>query len=354
MDTGPQNVLGKRPSLVDPLVQLFVSKIEPFVGKKDMEFEGRIGLICAPSDKRKQQTRERLILPVLTETVLVSSDSTTASGKSFRHEFDPNLDKKVFDKIKNRLEEILAGNSTPTSWPLFKIIACTSSHTVDEVYKKPYNVRMSFPWATYAHEGAEPLEIIAKDHVEKIDIWSGYFCDMDEEGVIEDEGKVRHPFDFRLAVNVEKKYPTKISGDFSKSDCVLKREKRRTSYDMKAWVVDLTHVTMIGSSEPDRYEVEVELKSDLLLEQMDRRAKGKPHGAYQIVNDFLYFLRDICFAFADDEARQTTKRGGYPEMTSCEPSDEKRRKFVQVTGSDVFPIIGDYIYQILGEVGPPS
>jgi len=360
MDTGPQNVLGKRPSLVDPLVQLLVSKIEPFLGNKDMEFEGRIGVMCAPSDKRKRgdsmaslQQRERMVLPVLTETVVASSDSITASGKPFRYEFEPNLDRKTFDRIKDRLEEILAGKTTAPN-PLFKIIACTTSHTIDEIYKKPYSVRISYPWATYAQEGAEPIEIISKEHVEKLDVWSGFFGDMDEEGVIEDEGKSRFPFDYRLAVNVEKKFPTNIATEFSRADCVMKREKRRTSYDMKAWVVDMTHVSTIGgngSESGDRFEVEVELKGDLLLEQLDRRAKGKPHGAYQILNDFLYFLRDLCFVFGPNEdTAPASRKTGYPEMTSCEPSDEKKQRYAHVTGYSVFPIIGDYIYRIADEV----
>ena len=374
MDVGPQNVLGKRPTLVDPLVQLLLSKIENFVGKSDdMEFEGRIGLICTPLEKRKGSggggggggtaVRERLLLPVLSETVIATDSTTSSNGKSLRHEFDPNLDKSTFEKIKQRMDLLCSGQTPPTAPPnpLFKVIGCTSSHTVDEVYKKPYSARLSYAWASYAQEGVEPVEIICKENIEKIDVWSGYFGDMDEEGVIEDEGRSRHPFDYRLAVNSEKKLPTKIFGEFAKSDCVLKREKKRTSYEMKAWVVDLTHVSVIGNSssgsEPsDRYEVEVELKADLLLDQLDRRAKGKPHGAYQILNDFLYFLRDLCFVFGvvgENENQDLKRRKGvYPEMASCEPSDDKKRKYVQTTGYQVFPIIGDYIYQIADQVRP--
>jgi hypothetical protein len=322
------------------------------MGKPDIEFEGRIGLICAPQDSReKNQIQRRLVIPIISECVL-DQGGTMTNGKMFKYEFSPNLNREVFQAIRMRLEELHAGPGNFTN-PVFKVINVNSTHTIDEIYNKPYPVRMSYDWASYMVDGAEPLEVIHKESIEKINVWSGYFNDMDDESVIEDDE--RHPFDFRLAINVEHKHSN--HHDFVKSDCIMKREKKRTSFDMKAWVVDMTEVTVIGNtvsggSSSTRYEVEAELKSELLFEQLNRRSAGKSHGAYQILNDFLYFLRDICFAFAPTSG--TSKPGRYPELGSCEPSSELKRKYCKVTGSDVFPIIGDYIYQVLDEVKPVS
>ena len=357
-DIGPQNVLGKRPSLIDPLVQDLISKIEPFIGKTDIEFEGRLGVLCLPNiDKKLSPTR--LPLPVITETVIESSGSCTAhNGKPFKYEFVPSLEKVHFDKIQSRMEQLkLAKFLHAPPNPVFKVINSKTSHTVDEIYKKPIAARFSFEWSTYGTLiDVEPIEIISKETIEKVDVWSGHYPDIDEEAVAEEEGQTRHPYDFRVAINRERKLENSISiSDFSKSDCIMIREKRRTTYDMKAWVVDLTQVTVTGLG--DKYEVEIELKMELLFEQLERKAKGKPHGAFQILNDFLYFLRDLCLVFGPCEnlggsIMKTIGGFKYPEMTSCEPSEEKKRKYEQVTGETVFPIIGDYIYEILSEVRP--
>ena len=355
MDVGPHNVLGKRPSLVDPLVLELITKIEGLVAQPDVEIEGRIGTLTV--DERNK----RLHLPITTEC-LIDSSALTQTGRPLRYEFVPDLGTDSFEKIKNRLETLLSGKLTanPPN-PLFKINSVRSTHTVDEIYKKPTQCRVSYDKSTYGM-GAEPVEVIAKESVHKMDIFSGHYADIDEEATAEEEGQKRHPFDYRLSVNQEKKLDPSIVSSLNRSNCQMVREKQRTSFDMKAWTVDLTRVTVIHPANPneaDKFEVEVELKRELLAEQLDRRAKGKQHGAYQILNDFLNFLRDLAFVFGPRGSGDTTTRvfsGGYryPELVSCEPSEDKRRKYKDVMGTDVMPIIGDYVFQILDEIRPPT
>ena len=344
MDIGPQNVLGKRPSLVEPLVQELIAKIE-----------GRIGTLTV--DDRKK----RLHLPITTEC-LVDSSAITHSGRPLRYEFVPDLGKDSFEKVKKRLEILLSGHLTenPPN-PLFKINSVRASHTVDEIYKKPVACRVSYDKSTYGMEESQPIEVIAKDNIHKLDVFSGHYPDIDEEATAEEEGQNRHPFDYRFSVNKERVLDPSIVSTLNRSDCQMVRDKQRTSFDMKAWTVDLTRVTVIhpASGSGEKYEVEIELKRELLAEQLDRRAKGKTHGAYQILTDFLFFIRDLAYIFGPSQDSGKAARffsGGfkYPELVSCEPSEEKKRKYKDVMGTDVMPIIGDYVFQILDEIRPPS
>lgn len=363
LDSGPQNVLGKRPTLVDPLVLELISRIEPLISHKDIEFEGRLGCLCAPSMDKK--TAARIHLPITTEVMVEPSGSTAdLNGKPFKFEFVPDLGKEAFEKIQQRLESLLVGKPPPSSNPpnpLFKVNAMTSSHTVDEIYKRPTQCRLTFDWASYGSANAEPTEIIVKDSMEKLDVWAGHYPGIDEEGAAEEEGQTRHPFDYRFSINRERILnKATILPTLNRGDKAATREKKRTSFDMKAWVVDMTRVVSVGQGEraAEKFEVEVELKRDLLFEQLERRAKGKSHAAYQIIGDFLYFIRDLAYVFGPGNSEDTQVRtvGGfkYPEMTSCEPSEDKKKRYRDLVGTDVMPIIGEYIFQIASEVRPPA
>jgi len=353
MDVGPQNVLGKRPSLVDPLVQELIGRIENIISQPDIEFEGRIGTLSFDN--------KRLNLPITTECMLDTS-APTHTGRPFRYEFVPDIGKDCFEKIKQRLELLLSGklSENPPN-PLFKINSVKYSHTVDEIYKKPIACRISYDKASYGMADQTPLEIIVKESLEKLDVFAGHYADIDEEVTAEEEGAVRHPFDYRFSVNREKKLDPEVIGSLNRQDCQMVREKLRTSFDMKAWTVDMTKVTVLHGGSGDKYEFEVELKRELLAEQLERRAQGKPHGAYQILTDLLFFIRDIAYVFGPGFSALTsgaakTFPGGfkYPELISCEPSDDRKRKYKDVLGTDVMPLIGDYVFRILDEIRPIS
>jgi hypothetical protein len=351
MDIGPQNVLGKRPSLLDPVVGRIVKKIESVVAQPDIEIEARIGTITID--------RKRMYLPIVSECILDTS-IPGHGGKPVRFEFVPDIGKDTFSKIQERLEILLSGKlaESPPN-PLFKINAVRQSHTVDEIYKKPTACRLSYDKTTYGLPEAEPIETIAKDHLDKMDVYSGHFPDKDDEGVMSDEAAARHPFDYRISVNRERKLDPNIVSTLNRADCQMVREKRRWSYELKAWTVDLTRVTILNQpGSEEKFEVEIELKQDLLAEQMDRRAKGKQHGAYQILTDLLFFVRDLCCVFGPtgDASGQVRTFNGYryPELTSCEPSEDRKRKYKDVMGTDVMPLIGDYVFKILDEIRPPQ
>ena len=356
LDAGPQNVLGKRPNLVDPLVLELIARIEPFLGQPDIEFEGRLGLLAMPSGGEKKSVH-RLPLPVITETVVEPSGSAVGqNGKPFKYEFIPDLGKTAFERIQQRLDSLMVGKAPPSTSlpnPLFKVNSSKTTHTVDEIYKKPTPCRLSYDWATYGTAAAFPVEVIVKESLEKMDVWAGHCPDVDEEGVAEEEGQSRHPFDYRFSINKERNLDKDtLLASLNAGDKVMVREKKRTTYDMKAWVVDMTKVAVTGQP-GEKFEVEVELKRELLFEQLERRAKGKAHAAYQILTDFLYFIRDLAHAFGPGSGAETVRTVGgfkYPEMGSCEPSEDRKRRYRDTIGVDVFPIIGDYVFQIMGEV----
>lgn len=351
MDVGPQNVLGSRPSLLDPMVAELIARIEPVIALEDVEIEGRLGILTSVSASEKKPTR--IALPVTTET-RIDQSIVGPSGKGFRYEFVPDLGRDTFEKIQERLELLLSGRLTaPPPNPLFKIIAAKKTHTVDEIYKKPTACRVSYDWAQYGQADAQPLEIITKESLDKMDVFSGHFVDIDEENIAEEEGKERHPLDYRFSFNREKKLDSSVLASLNRGDCSMIREKKRVSYEMKAWTVDLTHVVVLNSKEGEKFELEVELKRELLHEQLQRRAQNKSHGAYQILTDFMFFLRDLAYVFGPGVGAVKTAGGSrYPEMVSCEPSEDRKRKYRAVVGTDVMPIIGDYVFNILDEVRP--
>lgn len=359
MDSGPQNVLGKRPSLVDPLVLEIIRRIEHLIAQPDLEIEARLGILSQMVTDKKTT---RITLPVTTETILEPSGScVTQNGKPFKYEFVPDIGKDLFEKIQARMEALMQGriSGAPPN-PLFKVNSSKTTHTVDEVYKKPIQCRVSYAWADYGSGDKEPVEVISKENLEKLDIFSGQYPDIDEESSLEQQGSLRHPFDVRISVNKEKKRDFSILSSLNRQDCVTVREKKRITYDLKAWVVDLTAVTQQqgGQDKTEKYEVEVELKRELLQEQLERRSKNKPHGAYQILTDLMFFVRDLASVFGPGSQNEVALRlvGGfkYPELKSCEPSDEKKRKYRDMFGpTAVFPLIGDYVFQIIEEVKPP-
>ena len=67
MDSGPQNVLGKRPSLVDPLVMEIIAKIEHIIAQPDIEVEARLGVHSMHVADKKSTSR--ILLPITTETI---------------------------------------------------------------------------------------------------------------------------------------------------------------------------------------------------------------------------------------------------------------------------------------------
>ena len=353
MDAGPQNVLGKRPPLVDPLVLELIGKIERVIAQPDIEVEARLGVLSQFTGEKKQS---RISLPVTTETLLEPSGACiTQNGKPFKYEFVPDIGKVQFDKIKERMETLLKGkfDKSPPNL-LFKVNGSKTTHTVDEVYKKPVQCRVSYAWADYGSASREPVEVICKENLEKIDLFSGQYPDLDDEARVEQEGALRHPFDIRFSVNKEKVKNRDVVSALNRQDCVTVREKKRVTYDLKAWVVDMTVVTQRGESS-DKYEVEVELKRELLHEQLERRTKNKTHGAYQILTDFLFFMRDLAAVFGPGQDSGAIIRtvGGfkYPEMKSCEPSEERKKRYRdKFANADVFPIIGEYVFQIIDEV----
>jgi hypothetical protein len=347
MDVGPQNVLGKRPSLLDPLVSELISRIEPVIHLEDVEIEGRLGTLTAVSGAEKNSSR--INLPVLTEARL---DTTILghNGKPFRYEFVPDLGQETFEKIRERLELLLSGKLTaaPPN-PVFKVVSAKQSHTVDEIYKKPTPCRVSYDWASYGQPGAEPRELMVKEPMDKMDVFSGQYPEVEDE----EEGQNRHPWDYRFSINREKRMNASVLATLNRADCVMIREKKRVSYEMKAWTVDLTRVTVLNSKESEKFELEVELKRELLEEQLQRRAQNKAHGAHQILTDFLFFLRDLAYVFGTG-VNSVSFTGGsrFPDLTACEPSEERKRKYKSVVGTEVMPIIGDYVFRILDEVRP--
>ncbi|KAF4725462.1 hypothetical protein FOZ62_001403, partial [Perkinsus olseni] len=159
-----------------------------------------------------------------------------------------------------------------------------------------------------------------------------------------------------------------VPSDVSK--CTGKRNKTRHSYIFKAWQVDLTEVIAQGKQgEWSSYEVEVELKKDLIAEQLKRQRLGKNHAVYEILTDFIYCVRDLAWMFGDaytaSGGQQQWNKSGQRKRNRgdvnsndidftmwLEPEEVQLRYLKRV--APVFPIIGDYCFTIAEEIRSPK
>ena len=311
MDTGPLTVLGDRPSLVDPLVQHLVSRIELHSDEAEhLEVEARIGCL------QQKGSRDRMSLPVQSETLLLPP----SNAHSF--EFSSDVGQKTYTAIKKHLTDISTGQVS-ASHPLFKINSVEDSETVDEFYEQPGGdkVRASF-------RNGEVSEVIVKQRLELLDMYSGS-ADPDDR-----------PFDLRVSVNSEKK----LANYTRDGSVIARREKSRTSFDLKGFVIDMTQVKVKDrAGDRTSYEVEIELKTALLVEQLQRKRNSQSHFIYELLTDFVYAARDLAHSFMNT----TSSSDLLPELGR--QSDDLVKRYLREVGS-IQPILGDYIYQITKEL----
>ena len=307
METGPLTVLGDRPSLIDPLVQHLVSRIERHSSQgSHLEVEARIGCL------EHRGSRDRMTLPIQSETLL----KPPSNAHSF--EFASDVGQNTFNAIKKHLLEISKGQLS-ASHPVFKINNVRETETVDEFYEQPGGDRVRVTL-----QDDEVVEVIVKQRLDVLDMYSGS-ANMDER-----------PFDLRLSVNSEKKL-----ANFTRDGTVnARREKSRTSFELKGFIIDMTRVKVKDrSGDRTSYEVEIELKTDLLVDQLKRKQDGKSHFLYELLTDFVFSSRDLAHSFMSSVGASDI----VPEL--IKQNDNLVKCYLREVGS-IQPIIGDYIYQI--------
>ncbi|KAF4681601.1 mRNA-capping enzyme subunit beta [Perkinsus olseni] len=293
LETGPLTVCGSRPPLLEPLVAAVCDAAnEALVTDQDLsdlEIEARLGFWRPHRD-----SYHRVLLPITSECILQEPDH----GKNWRYEFQASVMREQFFAIQKHLEKLAAG--TPGQ---------VQGH-----------IRASYDSDSYSlGDRTRPIEIIRKDRLKTINVFSGHYDPTycDEE---------KYPLDLRISVNRENKFSS-VPSDVSK--CTGKRNKTRHSYIFKAWQVDLTEVIAQGKQgEWSSYEVEVELKKDLIAEQLKRQRLGKNHAVYEILTDFIYCVRDLAWMFGD----AYTASGGQQQWNK---SGQRKRNRGDVNSNDI-------------------
>ena len=321
MSTAPLTITGQRPPINDVLASRLVSKLVDLKAASDisgLEIEGRVGILVNKSG-------DRLRLPILSETCLAPS-----CHDSLAYEFQADVGERAFEAIKAHLFSIHKGTIkiSDNKFPVFKISGLTESHTVDEFYNdQGMRVRVT----SRADSPSEVLEVICKQRLSILDVYSG---SPDESA-----------FDLRLSINDERKIQ-----NFMRDSARMtgKREKKRWSFESKGFVVDLTQVkSRDRSGDRTLYEVEVELKTGLIVEQLTRMNMGKSHFLYELVTDFIYAVRDLAWGFGQPGV---AKVGGVVhDMARTRHPEELVRKYLKVVGGTQ-PILGDYLYRISDEL----
>ncbi|KAF4654223.1 mRNA-capping enzyme subunit beta [Perkinsus olseni] len=350
---------GSRPPLLEPLVAAVCDAAnEALVTDQDLsdlEIEARLGFLAPHRD-----SYHRVLLPITSECILQEPDH----GKNWRYEFQASVMREQFFAIQKHLEKLAAGTPGQVQGHVFRVRDVRRQvTTTDEFFESPKDgrIRASYDSDSYSlGDRTRPIEIIRKDRLKTINVFSGHYDPTycDEE---------KYPLDLRISVNRENKFSS-VPSDVSK--CTGKRNKTRHSYIFKAWQVDLTEVIAQGKQgEWSSYEVEVELKKDLIAEQLKRQRLGKNHAVYEILTDFIYCVRDLAWMFGDaytaSGGQQQWNKSGQRKRNRgdvssndidftmwLEPEEVQQRYLKRV--APVFPIIGDYCFTIAEEIRSPK
>ncbi|KAF4670922.1 mRNA-capping enzyme subunit beta [Perkinsus chesapeaki] len=364
LETGPLTVCGTRPPLLEPLVDAICKAINEALQTDEdlaeLEIEARLGFLAPHRD-----SYQRVLLPITSPCILQESDHS----RNWRYEFQASVMREQFYAIQKHLEKLAAGVPGQAQGQVFRIKEVRRQvTTTDEFFESPKEgrIRASYDSDRYSlGDRTRPIEIIRKDRLKTLNIFSGHYDPTycDEE---------KYPLDIRISVNRENKYGC-VPSDVSK--CTGKRNKTRHSYLFKAWEIDLTEVIAQGrQGEWSSYEVEVELKKELIAEQLKRQRLGKNHAVYEILTDFVYCVRDLAWMFGDaytaaggqqwrnnnrNSNNNQRKRGrGGPNSNDIdftmwiEPDEIQQRYLKRV--APVFPIIGDYCFTIADEILTPK
>ena len=316
-ETGPLTVTGERPPVLDPLVSR-LNNLLPSHAESTLEVEARIGMLM------RGKSGERISMPIVSETAL------PPPSDAMHYEFSADVGPIVFDKIKHHLLALSNNSVHSDTHPLFKVSSVKETSTVDEFYERGGDrVRVSL-------SSDEVVEVISKKRLHVLDVYSGSFSE-EPDGL--------RPFDLRLSVNEERKIH-----NFVRDARVAtgRREKQRFSFELKGFVIDLTRVSARDrSGERVTHEVEVELKTPLLIEQLERKRNGQSHALYEILTDFIFAVRDLAWSFSAEAGQASGDLMHDP--SKVKHSDERIRNYLAKVGN-VQPLLGDYLYRIANEL----
>lgn len=323
---------GKMPAHVDPIVLKLVNGLEKHSEDAEgLETEAKLGMVCEESSK-KGAKKKRLRLPLETEVVLAPKCGDC------NYQFEAGVKQDQFHKIKQLLTKM---HDKPTA-TRFQIQSVTTTKTVDEMYNLDGNrVRISYRAFDDMRKTNEVVEKMCKCGLEDINVWSG---PPDETG-----GGCSHR-DFRISFRDEQAW---VGEPPSKEKHTMVRRKDRKTYHFNGWKVDCTVVDVEpkGSERrvagtTKRYEVEFELKSELIMTHFRLLKAGKDHMLYSILSDFTWFVRDIAWLFSSNIDTNAEIVDLSLNRHTLMPHVENFRNRV----SPVLPIIGHYLLECANEV----
>jgi hypothetical protein len=282
---------GETPEHVDPLVLRLIGGLEKH-GKngederEGLETEAKLGIVLKDTGKKnKNAKKQRLQLPLESECVLQPKDDDCP------YQFQAGVKEDQFHKIKQLLTKM---HDKPTA-TRFQITSVETRKTVDEMYSLDGNrVRISYKAHNDMRKTNEIVEKMCKCGLEDINVWSG---------PPDDSGSGCSHRDFRISFRDEQAW---VGDPPSKEKHTMVRRKDRKTYLFNGWKVDCTIVDVEPRGEEaftgprKRYEVEFELKRELVMQHFKFLKAGKDHSLYSILTDFVWFVRDIAWLYSSN------------------------------------------------------
>ncbi len=318
-------VNGVEPEHLDPLVRRIVDGLEKHtVENHNLETEAKLGLISGGKRKSEEAKKERLKLPGESEAIL------EPSSPNFEYEFQAGVTKEQFAEIRKLLDTIHRNTEMPSR---YKIHNVKNTYTVDEMYLVDKNrVRISFASDETLVKTNKIVDQITKRGIEDVNIWSG-------PPDTEDSHR-----DIRVSFRNEEPW----TGDLPDEDQhTMTRTKKRTSYEFGGWQADITEVQVKSDDGfTTKYEVEFELKRELILQNLASMKQGKSHSLYSILHDFVWFVRDMAWYFSHSSNEMSNE---IVDLIHCRQTIQSIANYEKKV-CPVLPIIGQYLFEVAAEL----
>ncbi|ORX75639.1 mRNA triphosphatase CET1 [Anaeromyces robustus] len=240
---------------LDDSINAISKFIEAHLSIPNVEIEGKLGVIM------DNNTRERLYLPVQSETVL------TRDFKGIRFVSDMTI--KQHENYNKLLNELVVEGNKPNAKSAF--FSYRHIHQLDSFFQvqgHKENLRLSFD-----EKSQKVLTFIKKVNVGHLNIYLP-----------------NSPLDLRISVNIEEEMDQNLIKDKQPS---YERKKDRLSYKSHALQIDLTQVHQPSIDKKLIHELEIELDSKLLYQEQMKLKNKQTYSQSQYYNILGLFMNSL-------------------------------------------------------------
>ncbi|CAK9069226.1 Polynucleotide 5'-triphosphatase (mRNA 5'-triphosphatase) [Durusdinium trenchii] len=328
LENGPSTIFNQKPALIDPVAlevgRMLETHSQVLRTQGNLELEVRLGILKSVKSS-SAPLNSRVDLPILSEAMLIPR------CEEFHYRFQAGLPPEIYAALLQKLEIMRRDHHVD--------YAVSSDECLDVTYDPEDGGRQSQLRVTYHRqttpEGESrwfPEKTMRKNRYEVLDLFTGRSAPQ------------RGPtYDLRVALSAE--MPSDARPRPNTHTVKMKREKQRKSLDFKAWRIDFTTVRASGADPKDQqvsYEVELELNSQMLHQNLEAKLENKQHKLWELLMDFLNTARDLGRLAAELPRAWQMPPSPLPPL----PPDEGMAAYAAQLPGKPAPLIGHYLYRL--------